>query len=1224
MQKSARKPDSRRLGGFTVFKFFKTACAFLALFMLFSPSPVKAQMITADILGTVTDSTGAVLAGAKVTIKNTGTGISRSAETGKTGDYTFTLLQIGSYEVTIESKGFRKFVAKNINLTSGDRARINATMTVGQATETVNVSADSAAALQTDSSTVGTEIPSRNIQDVPLSGRNITDLVLMSAGVTGSVSDSLSNGKRSDDSRASSAYVVNGQSDLNQNNQIDGMDNNDRRIGVVEVKPSIDAIEEVKVQTSLYSAESGRTAGGLVQIVTKSGSNKFKGSAYEYVRNDMFDAWDKFATVKPILRQNQFGGSIGGPIVKNKTFFFSDFEAFRNRSSSPSNSSVPTAALASAVASGDISAINTAGVDEFGSSNWTAVTSTISPVAQNLFKLYPSPTTTTTLLSASVCGTTTGVNYCKNTTKTQHSNTFDTRIDQHFNDKNTLYGRYSYNKTETVTMPPFPSVSVGSTKVTQGGITAKQPEDNVALDYVHIFRPSLLLNIKAGYTYSANLYAPSDTTNVATSLGFDCDSVHCINTAVGNAQAGLPTIGFGGGGPPGAGTSQVNLTGLGEGKWVPLLVKDHTYQYSSSLTWTTGAHSFKFGVGSIRRQVMGAQSEKTYGEIDFESTATFLEGTANGKSRVTLLVNPHLRTWEPSVYAQDDWRVKPWLTLNLGIRYDLFTPYTEENGYLSNFDPSVVKLVSPTLLGDQHSNKYANVPTDFSNLAPRIGFSASLPHGYVLRGGFGTTYYPNTLGPNSGLTNAPFQYSVSCGTGQGAVNFGSGTCADMTSSLKEGIDIPKSDISLATNTANYAGITINSVDTKLKSSYLYQYSLQTQKEWRQNIITVGYVGNLGRHLANYFNPNGPVAMDQYLLHPDLYLAYLATGTKATDYAALTPTGGYLHPSLNQYTYNPDGTVSNISTASLYEINSEATSKYNALQATFVRRSTKGLTTSINYTWAHLLNNGYLLNEGAGQNPTCVRAGCPMDTGNGSTRILEGPKDYDYGNGDLDVRHRISGVLTYTLPFAKNSQGIVGAVAKGWNANMMGVWQTGMPTTTNNSLAGGGGGGGGASVGWTGVAGDARPNQTCKAKRSHATIYQWYNLDCFELQQPGTYGNERRNQIFGPGMERADISMTKIFDLHESFKLQLRMEGFNITNTPELGQPAVSLGCSNYTSNYTGTCGVTNVKAGLKPDQNITYSTSSGGGPGGGQSSPGTITSTNGNQRQFQFALKLMF
>jgi hypothetical protein len=319
----------------------------LCIGLILGAQRLSAQVNTADIVGTVTDPSAAVLPNATVTIKNVETGITRIAVSNTKGEYVFTLLQIGTYQVSVAAKGFNNFVAKDITLSAGDRARVDAALKVGAVSETVSVSASNAATLDSDTSSVGSLIPSQILSDMPLNGRNLTDLIRLAPGIqtgSGTTGMAVGYGIRTEDSRPYSAYVANGQQSDTNNNMIDGSDNNEALYGVVGVHPSLDAVQEVKVQTNLYSAEVGRTAGGAVDVITKSGSNSFHGSAYEFWRNDILDSRIITGeTKKPELRQNQFGGSLGGPIKKDKTFFFGDYEGYRQVAGQKVTALVPTA-----------------------------------------------------------------------------------------------------------------------------------------------------------------------------------------------------------------------------------------------------------------------------------------------------------------------------------------------------------------------------------------------------------------------------------------------------------------------------------------------------------------------------------------------------------------------------------------------------------------------------------------------------------------------------------------------------------------------------------------------------------------------------------------------------------------------------------------------------------------------------------------------------------------
>ena len=330
-------------------------CAGVLVVILALPVAAAAQVTTADIVGRVTDSSGAVLPGATVTIENLATHDVRTAPTNETGDYLFNLLPIGTYTVNVELQGFASQTTRVV-LSAGDRVRFDPKLQLGQVQESVLVTAESPL-LQTDTATVSALVSEKAVQDLPVSGRNVVRLVQLVPGAFEGLTNSLATGNRPDDRRQTSAVSINGAMDNQNNHLIDGIDNNERSIGTVGVKPSIDAIAEVKVQTSMYTAEVGRTFGGVVNIITKSGGNAFHGSGFEFFRNDRFDARNFFATSipKPKLSQNQYGGSLGGPLIRNKTFFFADFERFDVTQGVTAVVTVPTAKMRA----GDFSELST-------------------------------------------------------------------------------------------------------------------------------------------------------------------------------------------------------------------------------------------------------------------------------------------------------------------------------------------------------------------------------------------------------------------------------------------------------------------------------------------------------------------------------------------------------------------------------------------------------------------------------------------------------------------------------------------------------------------------------------------------------------------------------------------------------------------------------------------------------------------------------------------------
>src|SRR5271166_3505987 len=579
----------------------------LCLLLLAAAQHLTAQVNTGDVVGRVTDVSGAVLPDARVTIKNTGTGVSQTVRTAKTGDYSFSLLQVGTYEVTVEAKGFRTFVAKDLSLSAGDRLRVDGKMEIGMASESALVSAEAGPALQADSSTIGTLIGSEFLEDLPLNGRNLTNLIQLSAGVTPGAFNAAGGGNHSTDRRLTSAFSANGQNDFLNNNMIDGMDNNERYFGTIVVRPSLDGVQEVNVSTNLYPAEVSRTEGGVADVITKSGTNAFHGSLFEYLRNDIFDARNLFATTgpKPELRQNQFGGSIGGPIQKGKTFFFGDYEGFRQVwAQNTYTSTVPTAAQDSLVAAAAAGQTIPAGSLLGNTSPFV-----VSELGRNLFSLYPAPTNSGK-----------NNNFVYSPVATQFSHTFDVRVDHHFSDRDTLFARYSFNDVSTYTPGNLPNVSIngktfGSTN--SSGVTGGsgfERGQNPGLDYIHVFQPELLLELKVAYVRFANQSLPVNGANAGVELGFDSCSLgtgYCMNAPSGGAQYGLPSIKL-----------SSPYSGLGEGMFVPLFDYNNTFQYQGSLTWNHAAHSVKTGVSLIRRQLNLQQSQSARGVYDVNGTFT--------------------------------------------------------------------------------------------------------------------------------------------------------------------------------------------------------------------------------------------------------------------------------------------------------------------------------------------------------------------------------------------------------------------------------------------------------------------------------------------------------------------------------------------------------------------------------------------------------------------------
>src|SRR5271170_3373765 len=444
---------------------------FVLLAFLAFTSAALGQLNTADILGTVTDSTAAVIPNADVTLTNLGTNEKRRTLSNSSGDYSFTLLPVGHYSIAVKATGFATSITKDLSVEAGDHARNDVQLQPGSERMIVEVTA-STPLLQTDSATVSSTVTAKAVQDLPLNGRNFVQLVQLVPGANEGPGNGLTSGGRPDDRRQPASFSVNGQDDTLNNYTIDGIDDNERIIGTIGVRPIVEAIDEITVQTNNYTAEAGRTAGGVVSIVTRAGTNQFHGSAYEFFRNDIFDGRNVLQTSgsKPELRQNQFGGSIGGPIFKVRTFFFGDYEGFREV-----NGLTYTKTTLTQNEYNDVNSLNGGSPQLLLNAGNGTQGFAVDPIALAYLRLYPAP-------NAGAAGALSN-NYITSPQRTQYSNSFDIRIDHKFNDRNLFFGRYDYNKVNTFTPPGFGINAATGLEISGGQFDFDGPATDTAQQY---------------------------------------------------------------------------------------------------------------------------------------------------------------------------------------------------------------------------------------------------------------------------------------------------------------------------------------------------------------------------------------------------------------------------------------------------------------------------------------------------------------------------------------------------------------------------------------------------------------------------------------------------------------------------------------------------------------------------------------------------------------------
>ncbi len=569
----------------------------LCFLMAVSSISVRGQVTTADLVGTIRDNTGAVVSAVRITLTNDATGVPRSTVADTEGNYIFTSLQPGRYTLSAEAPGFRKVERTGVELQLNQRAQIDIDLQVGSVGETVQISG-TAPLLESQSSVLGSVIQEQQVQDLPLNGRNFVQLAILSPGVSGAsygMKGTIMSGTRPDDLRPGTELFVNGNRESSNNYLYDGIDNNDRLTLAIVVRPAVEAIREFKIQTNLFSAEQGRNPGGQVNVVTKSGGNDMHGSAYEFLRNDVLDANNFFSNragqKKPPFRQNQFGGAIGGPIIKSRTFYFGDYDGFRQIQGRVFVNTVPTVKMRQ----GDFSEVPGGIFDPATTvQNGTAFTrqqftnniitrDRWDPVAAKLINAYPLPTSsalTNNLVTAP--------------TRKQNWDQYDVRVDHTQSERDTFFVRYSWSKTATTNPFTFPAVQlaglpkavgVGNEDTFAGTSTLRT--HHAVINWVHVLSPRWVLDLRAGYVRFQLDFTQADV-EAGDQLG--------VKLGVPNAnqqeqQNALPIF------------SPAGYTGIGHSRSLPILRRENTFQYVGNLVFTGSDHTVKTGLDIRRRQL---------------------------------------------------------------------------------------------------------------------------------------------------------------------------------------------------------------------------------------------------------------------------------------------------------------------------------------------------------------------------------------------------------------------------------------------------------------------------------------------------------------------------------------------------------------------------------------------------------------------------------------------
>ena len=853
----------------------------LLLLILIGAFTINAQTSDTAILGKVTDSAGAVLPKASITIIERSTGVARTAATRSEGNYEIRYLVPGEYSVEVRADGFRTERRTGIVIQIGQQARIDFGLQVGTLQQTLEVT-ESAPLLQTENATLGSVVGGERITDLPLNGRQFDDLAVLTPGVTVVDPNFLTSRGTS-----GSEIVANGQRPVWGQVNVDGVTMVNNRRSYVNIFPSIDAIQEFKVQTGNFSAEYGGNAGANVNIQIKSGTNQIHGDAFEFLRNNDLDARNYFLPAphpKNILKQNQFGATVGGPIVHDKTFFFTSYEGLRSIYESPGT----TVVLTPAQRAGDFSASSKPVTDPFTGTpfpNNIIPTSRLDHVSANIANQYmPLPNTPG---AANYTGTSTG-------NITTHQGIV--RIDQYFSPKDQLFGHY------IAVHRSFPEGDINPNFTFRGDY----PMSNFQAQYIHIFSPTVLNELRGGFDRE-----DVSLVSVRTGTNFTIQSLGINGLNVGGPN-GRPLR------PDEQGFPIINISGyiaMGDDKSSSNIDNSQTYQVIDNLTWVRGVHTFKFGA-DVRKVVDDATTNNwPFGNMSFTSNIANDPAAAYmlGYPRTTLTPEgvpfTKARQWRSGFYTQDDWKITPRLTLNLGLRYDFFTGPLDVNNISRTlqFQANGPPVLYPA--PGQALNPIWNPGR--KDFGPRFGFAYSAPKGIVIRGGYGIFYYGGQTDNVDILQlNPPAAGSLT-----------------ITNPAINPIATIENPVPAALYPANpyFNAVTLPS-DRKHPDTYAQDWNLQVSRQFGpDNVVEVGYVGSRGVHidssLDNYNQPlPGP-----------------------GDIQSRRPYGGFARIRL-QYFYG--------------------NSIYHSLQARYEHRFSKGLSVTAAYTFSHLIDdtaNG--LNEG---------------------------------------------------------------------------------------------------------------------------------------------------------------------------------------------------------------------------------------------------------------------
>ena len=1115
-------------------------------FLSMAAVPAMAQVDRGNIVGTVTDPTGARISNAQITITNLETGQPVHLTTDVEGNYNANLLKIGTYSVLATKQGFEKTVQPSVDVAVNQSVRVDLLLKLGAASETVEVTG-AAPLLQTESSSLGTIETERRISDLPLNGRNFIQLAYLGPGANGGQTGTNVSGGVFENERANEAISVNGLRVSNNNFLLNGVDNNEFGLGGVVVLPPPDAIQEFKTEENSMSAEFGR-GGAAVNVVLKSGSNKIHGGLYEFIRNDKLDAVNYFNQGRQPFKRNQFGAFLGGPLKKNRTFLFGDYQGSRLRASNPFLSTVPTTAERAGIFTDRLTGQNFSPcptpslTDTFdtgtifdpyttntnyqcadgstvslrapisyqgqvnvippcvGSTGLSATGGAcLNQVGSNIANFYPQPTDPTSLTN----------NYLANQNQVNNQDSIDIRLDHRFREQDQIFGSYSFGDVRSQQPGPLGPLWGGSDCCPSISNSRAQ---HLGIGYTHTFSERVLNDLHGGYFRYAVNALPF---NFGKNLG---------------AQLGIPNVNRPGY-PNSSGLTNIDIAGftsLGDSQWLPEHVFENIFQVADTLTWIKGRHSLKFGVDFRRQQRNFFQLSNPRGYFVFGGGYTNDLTTANGGNGLAdaLLGVPisneqdflaglyPTRYWDLAEFFQDDFHLSHNLTINLGLRYELTSP---ANGRVGNFDLNRATVVTSYGPG---AVSHAGVQFDKKDWGPRVGLAWSVAKNTVVRSAFGMFYSAEAnIFDDLGLNPPQLSFYAANFNAAAIPSAGQLVSSGFPSTLPQG------------SATNISG-PVKTTGPIRRIPRILEWNLSVQHQFTENwVAQIGYVGtrsnDLWNHEASDLN-QAPQVLDTNFCGPDPTNCIPNFGRR---YFAQQPNMTQVLP-LDYPQFQ---------------------SAYNAFQASLNKRFSKGFNVLVAYTFAKNLGNADGNVGGYVQN-----AYFP---------------NLEHGAVSPDLRQRLSVSYLYEIPvghgrqFMGGAHGIVDAVLGGWQLAGITSAQTGEAVTAVMST----------DLSNTGSF-SYRPNQIANpynfsfntasqandygcSNPGHQTLDCWVNQATFiapplaYLQQSAhSFGNGRIGNLRGPNLVDFDLVLQKNFKIAESQQIEFRSEFFNLLNHPNFGLP----------------------------------------------------------------------